>query len=85
MTAKGFYQWEKDGQIKTAACVRFESTGIKDEEGKIIWRRIDKNGNRTNRFAEQFQPNMPWAHGKWFCKRDTEATLKKYPELRIEE
>ena len=38
MTAKGFYQFEKDGELKTCPCIWFESTGIKTEEGKIIWR-----------------------------------------------
>lgn len=59
MTVKGFYQWEKDGEVKTAMGVRFESTGVKTDNGKIIWHKISKDGKRTNKFAEQFIPNMP--------------------------
>ena len=82
MTVKGFYQYEKDGEMKVCANVKFESTGIKLENGKVLWQKI-KNGKRTNRFAEQFNPNMPWAHGKWFQKLNTEAILSKHPELRV--
>ena len=84
MTARGFYQFEKNGEIKVAGNVRFESTGIK-ENGKVVWRKISKDGKRTNKFAEQFQPNLPWANGKWFQKLNTEEIVTKYPELLIEE
>ena len=55
------------------------------ETGKVIWRRITKEGKRTNKFAEQFEPNMPWAFGKWFCKISTKWVLEAHPELQIEE
>lgn len=84
MTLSGFYQYEKDGEVKTCRNVRFESTGVK-EDGKIIWRKISKEGKRTNKFAEQFIPNVPWAFGKWFCKISTKYVLEKHPELQIEE
>ena len=84
MIVKGFYQFEKNGELKTAGNVRFENTGVK-EDGKVIWRKISRDGKRTNKFAEQFNPNMPWAMGKWFQKKNTEAVLKDHPELKIEE
>ena len=85
MTLTGFYQYEKEGEVKTFRNVRFESTGVKMETGKVIWRRITKEGKRTNKFAEQFEPNMPWAFGKWFCKISTKWVLEAHPELQIEE
>ena len=85
MILRGFYQFEKDGAVKTARNVRFENTGVKWENGKVIWRKISKEGKRTNKFAEQFEPNMPWAIGKWFIKVDTEAVQHSHPELMIEE
>jgi hypothetical protein len=86
MTISGFYQFEKDGQVKTCRNVKFESTGIKwADDGKVIWRKISKDGKRTNKFAEQFRPNVPWAFGIWFCKISTKTVLDKFPELQIEE
>lgn len=83
MTRIGFYQFEKDGEVKTFRNIKFESTGIKLDNGKIIWRKIAKDGQRTNKFAEQFQPNVPWAFGTWFTKISTEWVLNAHPELEI--
>lgn len=83
MRINGFYQYEKDGVTKTCKA-KFESTGIRLENGKVLWQKI-KNGKLVNRFAEQFNPNMPWAYGKWFQKLDTETVLAEHPELRVEE
>ena len=70
--------------MKTAHGVKFESTGVQLENGKMLWRKIDKKTNqRTNKFAEQFRPDLPWAYGTWFLKIDTEWVLNKYPELEI--
>lgn len=61
----------------------FESTGIYDH-GKVIWRKIHKDGTPSNIFAEQFEPNVPWATGKWFCKIDSSIVLRNYPQLKVE-
>lgn len=83
MKVKGFYQFEKNGETKTCRA-QFESTGIRLENGKVLWQKI-KDGKLVNRFAEQFNPDMPWANGKWFLKLDTDAVLKEHPELRVAE
>lgn len=84
MVVTGFYQRGKNGTIKTTGNVRFESTGIKDDYGKVIWRRLRKDGTASNEFAEQFNPNTPWAFGKWFTKIDGGWVLQKYPQLKVE-
>lgn len=87
MRLTGFFQKIKNGEIKTYKNVTFESTGIKDcmyENGKVIWRKINKDGTPSNVFAEQFQPNVPWAYGKWFIKVDSGSILEKHPELKVE-
>ena len=84
MILKGFYRFEKDGEIHNCRNVRFENTDAKWDNGKVIWRKISKDGKRTNIFAEQFNPDMPWCHGKWFCKIGTEYVLRDHPELKIE-
>lgn len=61
----------------------FESTGIK-EDGKVIWRKIKKDGTPSNIFAEQFEPNVPWAVGKWFLQINSAVVIRKYPQLKIE-
>lgn len=84
MTARGFFQKNTAEGIKTFRDCRFESTGVKNTYGKVIWRKIAKDGKPTNTFAEQFQPNMPYAFGKWFCRIDAGAVLRKHPELKVE-
>lgn len=83
MKVTGFYQRTVKGEIKTTKNAHFESTGIK-ENGKVIWRKINKDGTPSNVFAEQFQPDVPWAFGKWFCKIDGGYVLEKHPELKVE-
>lgn len=82
MKATGFYQYTKNGTLKTTKAV-FESTGVKMEDNHVIWRKI-KDGKPTNVFAEQFQPNMPWAFGKWFIKLNGGTVLEQHPELKVE-
>lgn len=88
MKVYGYYQRavNEDGnvRIKTSSRVCFESTGIKDEyDGKVIWRKMNKDGTPSNVFAEQFQPNMPYAVGKWFVKMDGGVILRKHPQLKV--
>ena len=84
MTVTGFFQkMNEQGEIKTFKNVRFESTGIK-ENGKVIWRKLNKDGTPSNIFAEQFKPNVPWAYGKWFIKVNSAVVLRKYPQLKVE-
>lgn len=84
MTIAGFYQRVYKGELKTTRNARFESTGVKNEYGKAIWRKINKDGTPSNVFAEQFHPDTPWAVGKWFCKIDGGCVLEKHPELKVE-
>ena len=86
MRINGFYQYtNKDGEVKKVRNVKFESTGVKDlGDGHVIWRKIDKNGQPTNIFAEQFIPNMPWAVGKWFIRLNGGMILERHPELKVE-
>lgn len=84
MTVTGFFQkMNEHGEIKTFKNVRFESTGIKSN-GKVIWRKLNKDGTQSNIFAEQFKPNVPWAYGTWFIKVNSAIVLRKYPELKVE-
>ena len=83
MRANGFYQFmNKDGELK-ACRAEFESTGIKEDDGHVIWRRI-KNGKPTNTFAVQNRPNMPWAIGRWFLKMNGGVVIEEHPELKVE-
>lgn len=83
MTVSGIFQrTTESGEVKNTR-TRFESTGIK-ENGKVIWRRINKDGTPSNVFAEQFVPNVPWAVGKWFCKINSAYVLRTYPQLKVE-
>lgn len=83
MKANGIFEkMTEQGEIKRIRAT-FESTGIK-EDGKVIWRKLSKDGKPTNVFAEQFQPDMPWAVGKWFLKVNSAVVLRKYPQLKIE-
>lgn len=84
MIVNGIFQrMNENGEVKNMR-TRFESTGVKNEYGKVIWRRIKKDGTPTNVFAEQFEPNVPWAVGKWFCKINGAEVLRKNPELKVE-
>ena len=84
MTVTGFFEkMNEQGEVKTSKNVRFESTGIK-ENGKVIWRKLNKDGTPSNIFAEQFKPNVPWAYGKWFIKVNSAVVLRKYPQLKVE-
>lgn len=84
MTLTGYFQkMNEHGEVKTFKNARFESTGIK-EDGKIIWRKLNKDGTPSNNFAEQFEPDMPWAFGKWFVKINSAIVLSKHPELKVE-
>ena len=76
-----FEKVTETGEIKRTRAV-FESTGIKDN-GKVIWRKIKKDGTKSNIFAEQFVPNVPWATGKWFIKLNGAVVLKDYPQLKV--
>ena len=71
------------GEIKTFKNVRFTSTGIK-ENGKVIWRKLNKDGTKSNIFAEQFKPNVPWSYGKWFIIVNSATVLRNYPNLKVE-
>lgn len=62
----------------------FESTGIKEVDGKVIWRKISKDGSMTNTFAVQFRPDVPWAAGKWFIQINGYEVLNQHPELFVE-
>lgn len=85
MIVTGFFRRiTKDGEPVDRANARFESTGRTYEDGKVIWRKIAKDGTRTNIFAEQFNPRMPWIKGKWFIKVDGGVILRQYPELKAE-
>ena len=83
MTASGIYQKTcEDGTVKKLRAT-FVSTGIK-EYGKVIWRKLSKDGKPTNIFAEQFEPNVPWAMGKWFVQISSACVLTSYPQLKVE-
>lgn len=83
MIVSGIFQrMTEDGTVKNTR-TRFESTGIY-EHGKVIWRRIYKDGTPSNIFCEQFEPNVPWAVGKWFCKLNSADVLRMYPQLKVE-
>ena len=84
MTVNGIFQrMTESGEVKNTR-TRFESTGIKNEYGKIIWRRINKDNTPSNIFAEQFEPDVPWAVGKWFVKVNSADVLRKHPQLKVE-
>ena len=72
----------ENGEVKRTRTI-FESTGIK-EYGKVIWRRLNKDGTPSNIFAEQFDPNVPYVVGKWFVKINSADVLRKYPQLKVE-
>ena len=82
MTVTGIYAWIKNGELKKHTGT-FESTGIKMEDGKVLWRRI-KDGKRTNTFCEQIRPLVPWATGRWFMKMNGGKVLETYPELFVD-
>lgn len=82
MIVNGKYQYIKNGERK-CCMANFENTGVKNEYGKVIWRKITK-GQKTNIFAEQFIPDVPWATGKWFCKISGASVLERHPELKVE-
>lgn len=83
MTVNGIFErMTEQGEVKRSRA-RFESTGIK-EHGKVIWRKLNKDGTPSNVFAEQFEPNVPWAYGKWFCKVNSAVVLQAYPQLKVE-
>lgn len=79
----GFFQRMVEGEVKRYRGARFESTGAKNEVGKIIWRKLRKDGKPSNIFAEQFRPELPWLQeGKWFVQVDGGVILSRYPELK---
>lgn len=83
MIVNGIFQRKvENGEVKNTR-TRFESTGIK-QHGKVIWRRINKDGTPSNIFAEQFEPNVPWCVGKWFIKLNSAEVLRSYPHLKVE-
>lgn len=83
MIVNGIFQrLTENGELKNTR-TRFESTGVK-VDGKVIWRRINKDGTPSNIFAEQFEPDVPWAVGKWFVKRNSAEVLRMYPHLKVE-
>ena len=83
MVVSGIFQkMTESGEVKNVRA-RFESTGIK-EHGKVIWRKLNKDGTPSNVFAEQFEPNVPWAVGKWFIKVNSAVVLRNYPQLKVE-
>lgn len=82
MTVTGIYAWVKEGSLKKHSGV-FQSTGIKLEDGKVLWRRV-KDGKPTNMFCEQMRPMVPWATGRWFMKLNGGYILEQYPELKVE-
>ena len=84
MTVTGFFEkMNEQGEVKRFKNVKFENTGIK-EDGKVIWRKLNKDGTPSNVFAEQFIPNVPWAMGKWFVKVNSAFVIRKYPQLKVE-
>lgn len=83
MTLQGIYERMTENGLKRTRA-RFESTGVKNEFGKVIWRMIKKDNTPSNIFAEQFEPNVPWAMGKWFLKLNGAAVLRKHPQLKVE-
>ena len=85
MTVTGYFEkMNEQGEVKRFRNIRFESTGIKNEYGKVIWRKLNKDGTPSNVFAEQFEPNMPYVTGKWFIKINSATVLRKHPELKVE-
>jgi hypothetical protein len=83
MTLNGIFEkMTEQGETKRVRA-SFENTGIK-ENGKVIWRKLNKDGTPSNIFAEQFEPNVPWACGKWFCKVNSAVVLRNYPQLKVE-
>lgn len=85
MTVRGFYRRvDQNGEIKNSRDVKFENTGYKFDDGKVIWRKLGKDGSKLNIFAEQFNPELPWMVGKWFCKVDGGAVLREHPDLKVE-
>lgn len=80
MTVRGIFQTERDGEIKRYRNVRFENTGIKWTDGKVIWRRILKDGTPTNTFAEQYH----CAGLRFFYETVSGQILKDHPELKVE-
>lgn len=84
MIVNGIFQRiVESGEVKNTR-TRFESTGIKNMYGKVIWRRINKDGTPSNIFAEQFEPDVPWAVGKWFVKVNSAEVLRRHPQLKVE-
>lgn len=88
MTAYGFYKYtNKDGEHKTIRNAKFESTGVQipDMQNHVIWRKFDKLGRKTNIFAVQFIPEVPWmVKGKVFVKISAAEVITKHPELKVE-
>jgi hypothetical protein len=87
MTRTGYFQKANEsGEVKRFRNVTFESTGVDSpyERGHKIWRKINKDGTPSNVFALQFQPDVPWAVGGWFCMIDGGWVLKHFPQLKVE-
>lgn len=83
MKVNGIYErLDENGKVKRTRAV-FESTGVY-EGGKVIWRKIKKDGTPSNIFAEQFEPDVPWAVGKWFAARNGAEVLRSFPQLKVE-
>ena len=85
MTVTGYFErMNEQGEVKRYKNIRFESTGIKNHYGKVIWRKLKKDGTPLNIFAEQFVPNMPYIVGKWFIVLNGADVLRNHPELKVE-
>ena len=85
MLVTGYFEkMNEQHEVKRFKNIRFESTGIKNECGKVIWRKLNKDGTPSNIFAEQFVPDMPWVVGKWFAKVNSATVLRKHPQLKVE-
>ena len=87
MTRTGYFRkMNENGEVKTYRNAQFESTGIDHpyEKGHKIWRKLYKDGTPSNNFAIQFQPDVPWACGNWFCKIDSGWVLENFPQLKVE-
>jgi hypothetical protein len=84
MTVTGYFQrMNEQGEVKRFKNINFQSTGIK-RYGKVIWRRLNKDGTPSNVFAEQFVPNVAWSVGKWFIVINGADVLRNHPELKVE-
>lgn len=83
MTVNGIFERLNEQGERKRTRTMFASTGIK-KAGKVIWRKLKKDGTPSNIFAEQFIPNVPWATGKWFLQVNSATILREFPQLKVE-